>query len=145
MLKCSLTLVPPISRFERVWCVNYRHPVSGRLYFFDFTAISQDYSGLLWTIRDHSGLPRNIRDHPGVTQAAQGQATCYTSSPSTGNQLYSQPKHRQLVLYAAQAQATSYTCSPSTSNQLYLQPKHGQPVIQATQAQATSYTSRTQA
>ena len=65
--------------------------------------------------------------------------------PSTGNQLYRQPKHRQPVIQAAQAQATSYTGSASTGNQLYTQRKHRQrkhrqPVIQAAQAQATSYT-----
>ena len=43
-----------------------------------------------------------------VTQAAQAQATSYTSSPSTGNQLYGQRKHRPPVIQAAQAQATSY-------------------------------------
>ena len=64
--------------------------------------------------------------------------------PSTGNQLYRQPKHRQPVIQAAQAQATSYTGSASTGNQLYTQRKHRQrkhrqPVIQAAQAQATRY------
>ena len=41
-----------------------------------------------------------------VTQAIQ---------PSTGNQLYRQPKHRQPVIQAAQAQATSDTRSASTA------------------------------
>ena len=67
--------------------------------------------------------------------------------PSTGNQLYRQPKHRQPVIQAAQAQATSYTRSASTGNQLYTQRKHRQrkhrqPVIQAAKAQATRYTAR---
>ena len=52
-------------------------------------------------------------------QAAQAQAASYTSSASTGNQLYRQRKHRQSVIHAAQAQATqaqatSYTGSAST-------------------------------
>ena len=51
--------------------------------------------------------------------------------PSTGNQLYRQPRHRQPVIQAAQAQATSYTGSASTGNQLHRQ---------SSQAQATSCT-----
>ena len=53
--------------------------------------------------------------------------TSYRGSPSTGSQLYRQPKQRQ----------------PSTGNQLYKQAKHRQPVILAAQAQATSYRSNT--
>ena len=52
--------------------------------------------------------------------------------PSTGNQLYRQPKHRQPVIQAAQAQATSYTGNPGT--------KHTLPLLQAALAQATSCT-----
>ena len=83
-----------------------------------------------------------------LIQAGQAQATSYTDSPSTGNQLYRQPKHRQPVIQAATplpklaktaeaqqiTQATSYIGS---------KPKHRQPVIQASQAQATSYTGST--
>ena len=76
-----------------------------------------------------------------VIQAAQADATSYTSSASTSNQLYKQLKHRQPVIQAAQGQATSYTNSPSRGNQLYRLPKHRQPVMQAAQAQTTSYTS----
>ena len=79
------------------------------------------------------------------------KATSYTGSASyignasTGNQLYTQRKHRQPVIQAApaiqatQSQATSYTGSASTGNQLYRQHKHMQSVIQAAQAHATSY------
>lgn len=77
--------------------------------------------------------------HPDQAQAAQAQATSYTRRPSTGNQLHTQPKHRQPVVQVAQAQATSYIRSPSTGNQSYTQPKHNQPIMQAAQAQATIY------
>ena len=87
-----------------------------------------------------------------LRQEAQVQATSYTNSPNTSNQLvYTQHKHRQPVtqtakaqanvLKSAQAQATSYTSNASTCNQLYKKRKHTRPVIQATQAQATSYAS----
>ena len=55
-----------------------------------------------------------------VVLAAQEHAMRYTSSASTGNQLYTQRKHGQLVkqaavaIHATQAQATSYTGSEST-------------------------------
>ena len=81
-----------------------------------------------------------------VIQAAQAQATSYTRSASTGNELHWQRKHRQPVIPAALAQATSYTDgasyirNASTGNQLCTQRQHRQPVIQAATAQATSYT-----
>ena len=69
----------------------------------------------------YAGNP--AKHSPPVVQAAQAQATSYTSSASTGNQLYRQRKHRQPVIHAAQAhamqaQATSYTGSPNAYNQL---------------------------
>ncbi len=63
-----------------------------------------------------------------VLLAAQAQATSYIGSPSTANQFYWQPRHRQPVTLAAQAQATSYRRSASTGNQLY---KPKQTVIDA--------------
>ena len=54
-----------------------------------------------------------------------------TISDSIGNQLYTQTKHTQPVIYVGIAQATSYTDNP---------PKHRQPVVEASQAQATSFT-----
>ena len=65
-------------------------------------------------------VPNPIQMQP-VIQAAQTQATTYTGSASTGNQLHRQRKHRQPVIQAAQAQATSYTDSASTGNQLQRQ------------------------
>ena len=61
----------------------------------------------------------NIR---GSYLMSQTNATwSYTLRPRTGNQLYTQTKHRQPVIQAAQAQPISYTPSPSTGNQLYAQ------------------------
>ena len=66
-----------------------------------------------------------------VIQAAQAQATSYIGSASTGNQSYTQTKHRPPVVRAIQ---------PSTAHQLYRQLRHRQPVTEAARAQATSYT-----
>ena len=79
----------------------------------------------------------SISKHLAIVSVAIDPRACghsYTSSASTGNQLYKQRKHRQPVIQAAQAQATSYTRSASTGNastgnQLYRQRKHRQPVI----------------
>ena len=45
-------------------------------------------------------------------------ARSYRRDADTGNQLYSQPRHRQPVILAAHAQATSYELNPGTGNQL---------------------------
>ena len=50
-----------------------------------------------------------------VLLAAQAQATSYIGSPSTANQFYWQPRHRQPVIFAAQG--TSSASSSSTGNQ----------------------------
>jgi hypothetical protein len=69
---------------------------------------------------------------PGLGQACPASPASPASQPSsTGNQLYSQPRHRQPVIFAAKGQATSYTGSSGAGNQLYSQPRHRQPVILA--------------
>ena len=85
--------------------------------------------------------PKARKDTPNVDGRTHGraQATSYTCSPRTGNQLYKQPKHRQPVIQAAWAQATNSTRSPRTGNELYKQPEHRQPVIQAIQDPSTRY------
>ncbi len=66
---------------------------------------------------------------PGLSQACPASPASQPSS--TGNQLYSQPRHRQPVIFAAKGQATSYTGSSGAGNQLYSQPRRRQPVILA--------------
>jgi len=98
------------------------------------------------TGRRYGAVPRMLtRRRQPVIFAAHAQATSYTRSPctgnqlytqpsqpsSTGNQLYSQPRYRQPVIFAAKGQATSYTGSSGAGNQLYSQPRHRQPVILA--------------
>ena len=53
----------------------------------------------------------------------RGNQSTGNQSPGTGNQLYSQARHRQPITFAAQEQATSYICSPSAGHQLNTHPK----------------------
>ena len=61
-------------------------------------------------LREKAASSRQRKHKQPVIQAAQAQASSYTSSASTGNQLYQQRKHKQPVIQAANAQATSYIC-----------------------------------
>jgi hypothetical protein len=91
------------------------------------------YAIFLYTIEDQFVL-LSITLYYRVPDCAT-QATIYTGSPSAGNQLYKQPKHRQPVM-----ETPLYTSSPRTDKPLYTQPQQRRPFIQVAQTQTTSYT-----